>query len=88
MWLKLNLQIIRKVIDNHSQLSHTVCMIHCLCNNINTAKVDAAAGQGAETAACVQRACGTRFNCGQCRADIDARLAVIRMNNPVLEAAE
>jgi len=70
LWLKLYLQIIRKVIDNHSQLSHTVCMIHCLCNNI------------------VQRACGTRFNCGQCRADIDARLAVIRMNNPVLEAAE
>jgi bacterioferritin-associated ferredoxin len=84
----LYLQIIRKVIDNHSQLSHRQSMIHCLCNNINTAKVDAAAAQGAETAACVQRACGTRFNCGQCRADIDARLAVVRMNNPVLEAAE
>jgi len=89
LWLKLNLQIIRKVIDNHSQLGHKIItMIHCVCNNINTAKVDAAAAQGAETAACVQRACGTRFNCGQCRADIDARLAVIRMNNPVLEAAE
>jgi len=63
-------------------------IISIFCNNINTAKVDAAAAQGAETAACVQRACGTRFNCGQCRADIDARLAVVRMNNPVLEAAE
>jgi len=56
--------------------------------SLQYSKVDAAAAQGAETAACVQRACGTRFNCGQCRADIDARLAVVRMNNPVLEAAE
>jgi len=49
-------------------------MIHCVCNNINTAKVDAAAASGAETAACVQRACGTKFNCGQCRVDIEAMI--------------
>jgi len=63
-------------------------MIHCICNNINTAKVDAAAANGAETAACVQRACGTRFNCGQCRVDIQSRLQEWRMANPALEAAE
>ncbi|GGX67160.1 hypothetical protein GCM10011309_16020 [Litorimonas cladophorae] len=63
-------------------------MIHCICNNINTAKVDAAAAQGAETAACVQKACGTRFNCGQCRVDIDARLRSLRALNPILQAAE
>lgn len=64
------------------------CMIHCICNNINTAKVDAAAANGAETAACVQRACGTRFNCGQCRVDIESRLRDWRISNPALEAAE
>lgn len=63
-------------------------MIHCICNNINTAKVDAAAANGAETAACVQRACGTKFNCGQCRADINARLQDWRAVNPILQAAE
>jgi len=63
-------------------------MIHCICNNINTAKVDAAAAEGAETAACVQRACGTTFNCGQCREDIQARLQTWRSLNPALEAAE
>ena len=63
-------------------------MIHCVCNNINTRAVDAAAEQGAETAACVQRACGTRFNCGQCRADIDARLRDWRQQFQTLEVAE
>ena len=63
-------------------------MIHCICNNINTAKVEAAARQGAETAACVQRACGTRFNCGQCRFEIDAALKNLRAINPVMQAAE
>jgi len=84
----MTLQFIRKVIDNHSQLGHIVHMIHCVCNNINTAKVDAAAACGAETAKCVMRACGTRFNCGQCRSDIDARVATFRMANPILQAAE
>jgi len=63
-------------------------MIHCVCNNINTAKVDAAAAQGAERAKDVMRACGTTFNCGQCRESINARLAEWRVLNPVLEAAE
>lgn len=77
-----------KVIDIHSQLAHIGFMIHCICNNINTAKVDAAAANGAETAACVQRACGTRFNCGQCRVDIESRLRDWRIANPAMEAAE
>ena len=77
-----------KVIDIHSQLACMGCMIHCICNNINTAKVDAAAAKGAESAACVQRACGTKFNCGQCRVDIESRLQEWRIANPVMEAAE
>jgi len=63
-------------------------MIHCVCNNINTAKVDAAAQQGAETAGCVMKACNTAFNCGQCRDDINARLAELRAACLMLEAAE
>jgi len=55
---------------------------------LTAAKVDAAAAKGAETAACVQRACGTEFNCGQCRADINARLQAWRSVNPMLQAAE
>jgi len=50
-------------------------MIHCVCNNINTAKVDAAAAKGAERARDVMKSCGTKFNCGQCRESINARLA-------------
>lgn len=87
--LQMNLQVIRKVIDNHSQLSHMeLKMIHCVCNNINTAKVDAAAAQGAERARDVMKSCGTKFNCGQCRESINARLAEWRALNPALEAAE
>jgi bacterioferritin-associated ferredoxin len=63
-------------------------VIHCICNNINTKAVDAAAAKGAETAACVQRACGSRFRCGQCRVDIDARLRDWRATRPLLDAAE
>jgi len=70
----LSLQVIRKVIDNHSQL--------------DTAKVDDAAAKGAERARDVMKACGTTFNCGQCRESINARLAEWRALNPVLEAAE
>ena len=85
----LSLQVIRKVIDNHSQLGYRiVIMIHCVCNNINTAKVDAAAAKGAERARDVMKACGTTFNCGQCRESINARLAEWRALNPALEAAE
>ena len=85
----LSLQVIRKVIDNHSQLGYRiVIMIHCVCNNINTAKVDAAAAKGAERARDVMKACGTTFNCGQCRESINARIKEWRAVNPVLEAAE
>ncbi|MGB3455956.1 MAG: (2Fe-2S)-binding protein [Litorimonas sp.] len=63
-------------------------MIHCICNNINTRAVEAAAESGAETAACVQRACGTRFRCGQCRHDIEDRLRSWRSTRPLLDAAE
>jgi bacterioferritin-associated ferredoxin len=63
-------------------------MIHCVCNNINTTAVEKAARYGAETAACVQRACGTRFNCGRCRVDIDAHLREWRAANPMVQAAE
>jgi len=85
----LYLQVILKVIDNHSQLSYTlVTMIHCVCNNINTAKVDAAAAKGAERARDVMKACETTFNCGQCRESINARIKEWRALNPVLEAAE
>jgi len=86
--LQLNLQVIRKVIDNHSQLSHKISMIHCVCNNINTTKVDAAAAKGAERACDVMKTCGTNFNCGQCRESINERLAQWRAQNPALEAAE
>lgn len=88
MYLLLSLQVIRKVIDNHSQLGHIKLMILCICNNINTAKVDAAAAKGAERARDVMVACGTKFNCGQCRDSINARLAEWRGENTLLEAAE
>ena len=63
-------------------------MIHCVCNNINTAKVDDAAAKGAERARDVMKTCGTKFNCGQCRESINARLEEWRALNPALEAAE
>ena len=86
--MDMHLQTIRKVIDTHSQLGYKTYMIHCVCNNINTAAVDRAAGMGAETAACVQKACGTRFQCGQCKVDIQARLMEVRALAPQLSAAE
>ncbi len=63
-------------------------MIHCVCNNINTAAVDKAARKGAETPSCVMRACNTKFNCGQCKSDIAARLKKMRSKCALLEAAE
>ena len=85
----LSLQVIRKVIDNHSQLGYRiVIMIHCVCNNINTAKVDDAAAKGAERAKDVMKACGTTFNCGQCRESITARIKEWHALNPILEAAQ
>ena len=77
-----------KVIDIHSHLAYIMVMIHCICNNINTKDVDAAAANGAETAECVQRACGSEFNCGQCRADINARIQTWYKENELAVAAE
>ena len=75
-------------IDIHSQLAYIVSMIYCVCNNITTKAIDAAAAKGAETAQCVQKACHSEFNCGQCRADIDARLKTWRRENELVMAAE
>ena len=63
-------------------------MIHCVCNNINTAKVDHAAACGAKTAGCVQKQCGTRFNCGMCKSSINDRLALLSVQAPAMMAAE
>jgi bacterioferritin-associated ferredoxin len=63
-------------------------MIHCVCNNINTAKVDHAAACGAACAKEVQAFCGSKFNCGQCRASINGRLAVVNSQEKLEVAAE
>jgi len=85
----LILQIIRNTIDIHSQLGHMARMILCVCNNINTAKVDAAHERGARKAASVQKACGTKFNCGACKSSIQERLDLLtRESSPILTAAE
>jgi len=85
----LILQIIRKDIDIHSQLAYIESMIHCVCNNINTAKVDAAHERGARKACAVQKACGTKFNCGACKSSIQDRLDLLtREISPSLIAAE
>jgi len=78
-----------KVIDIHSQQAYLNPMIHCICNNINTASVDHAAQCGAKTAGCVQRFCGTEFNCGACESSIEDRLALLDAQPKViLQAAE
>ena len=63
-------------------------MIHCVCNNINTAKVDKAALCGAKTAQDVQRHCGTNFCCGQCRDSINDRLSLVANQSTTALAAE
>ena len=63
-------------------------MIHCICNNINTAKVDLATTNGACSAADVLKSCNMKFNCGQCRISIDNRIAELRITKFNLEAAE
>ena len=55
-------------------------MIHCICNNINTAKVDLATTNGACSAADVLKSCNMKFNCGQCRISIDNRIAELRLH--------
>jgi len=63
-------------------------MIHCVCNNINTACVDKAAACGATKAREVQSHCGTAFDCGQCKVSIQARLDLINAQPTMAEAAE
>jgi len=84
----MTLRMSCKAIDIHSQLGYIVVMIHCICNNINTKDVDRAVASGAETADCVQRACGTEFNCGQCRASIMLRIEEFYRENEMAVAAE
>lgn len=50
-------------------------MIYCVCSQINTAKVDAAANCGARTAKCVLGHYGKKFNCGKCANSIQERLS-------------
>lgn len=50
-------------------------MIYCVCRQINTQKVDAAAALGARSAKCVLAHYGQQFNCGKCAGSIKARLA-------------
>ncbi|WP_199351244.1 (2Fe-2S)-binding protein [Robiginitomaculum antarcticum] len=50
-------------------------MIHCVCNNINTAKVDEAAHAGACRPKDVLAHHGKAFNCGQCKGSIAERLS-------------
>jgi bacterioferritin-associated ferredoxin len=89
MFLQFSLQIIRNNIDIHSQLCHMKIMIHCLCNNINTAKVDAAHERGAKTAKEVQAFNGCAFNCGACKSSIQSRLALLKAeSSPDVLAAE
>ena len=64
-------------LDNHSQLQLKTCVIHCICNSVNTRLVDEAAACGARTPACVMKHCNTRFNCGQCIPSIAERLEVV-----------
>lgn len=65
-------------------------MIHCVCNNINTRKVDDAALCGATKPSCVMKHHGKKFNCGQCRSSLQERLDTINANAnaSLLQAAE
>jgi len=62
-------------------------MIHCVCRNINTQKVDEAAASGAQCAQSVLAHHGHNFNCGGCKVSIETRLAELSVT-PILEAAE
>jgi len=81
------MRIIRKVIDNHSQIELFSLMIYCVCNQINTKKVDIAASCGAQSAKCVLAHHGKKFNCGACANSIRERLGELH-DASTLEAAE
>lgn len=61
-------------------------MIYCVCRQINTKKVDAAAACGARSAKCVLAHHGERFNCGQCAQSITDRLNEIRSSQELIAA--
>jgi len=83
------MQVIRKVIDIHSQLAYIKTMIHCVCNNINSQAVDNAHSDGARTPLQVQRACGHAFNCGACKVSLQERLDMLQVQKAcAFEAAE
>ena len=50
-------------------------MIHCVCRQLNTAKVDEAASHGARSPKCVLAHHGHTFNCGKCATSIRDRLS-------------
>ena len=50
-------------------------MIHCVCRQINTAKVDEAASCGARSPKAVLAHHGHQFNCGKCATSIRERLS-------------
>jgi len=79
--------MILKALDNHSQLDYIETMIHCVCRQINTKKVDEAAACGAESAKDVLAHYGHTFNCGTCAVSIRERLDEIA-GSLILEAAE
>jgi len=81
------LQIILKVIDNHSQHRYSQFMIYCVCNQINTKKVDEAVCCGARTAKCVLAHHGKKFNCGACADSIKDRMAELH-DATMMEPAE
>jgi bacterioferritin-associated ferredoxin len=62
-------------------------MIYCVCNSINTAKVDTAVSCGARSAKCVLAHHGKKFNCGQCVSAIKERLCELN-DATQLQAAE
>jgi len=62
-------------------------MIYCVCNQINTQKVDTAVACGARSAKCVLAHHGKTFNCGSCANSIKERLGELH-DAAMLEAAE
>jgi|GEM_PF-1045462 len=83
----MQLRIIRKALDNHSQLTYEADMIHCVCRQLNTAKVDEAASCGARSPKCVLAHHGHTFNCGKCASSIRDRLSELAETASVTPAA-
>lgn len=62
-------------------------MIHCVCRQINTSKVDEAASAGARSAKCVLAHHGHKFNCGKCATSITDRLSELADTASITPAA-